>query len=150
MTVNTCQSMLVGMEKITFGDWMKKQRRRLHLRQVDVAEAIGVDSTYITKIETGKVGLPHLETRQRLHTVFGTSERDLSEAGVLPSGQPVDRVIADIDPAGSPALRASFSHIPELTDENLDKVATLIEDLYRLQELGELQNTKAGARRKAR
>lgn len=51
-------------------------------------------------------------------------------------------------PLDKPALRASFSHIPELTDENLDKVAAYIEDIYRLQELGQFQNTKAGARRR--
>lgn len=70
---------------MTFGTWLREKRtqRSPLLRQQDVADAIGLDRSYIVKVETGRIGLPQYETRQRIHAALGTTEAELIELGIV-------------------------------------------------------------------
>lgn len=83
------------MEKVTFGDWVRGNRIRTKLSQSALGREIGMDRGHISKIESGHIGLPEEETRARFHRVFGTSEQELIEEGIVPQydrwGRPINR-----------------------------------------------------------
>jgi hypothetical protein len=49
--------------------------------------------SYISRIESGAIQLPELETRNRFHEIFGTSEEDLEGYGIVPRYDQWGRVI---------------------------------------------------------
>lgn len=89
-----------------FGLWVKRHRRRLGLSQEGLASRIGVDRSYVTRLESGSIRIPHPDTRARLHGVFGTDEAQLwneVDADAQPTGaafsvgRRLDRVMRDLD-----------------------------------------------------
>lgn len=77
------------VDTITYGRWLRGQRQRRipRMTQQQLADAIEVDRSYVVKIETGKISVPTLETRLRIHAVLGTTEDELIAAAIVaPSG----------------------------------------------------------------
>jgi DNA-binding XRE family transcriptional regulator len=56
----------------SFGDWLKKSRENAGESQVELAEAVGLDHTYISKLEADKKE-PSLRTIRTLASHFGVS-----------------------------------------------------------------------------
>lgn len=138
---------------MTYGAWLKSRRLKAGLRQTDLAERIGIDPTYITKIETGKIGLPLLETRMRIHAALGSSEQELRELGVLDEQAVVSPgSVADADqPAGAydglpPHLRASFLRVGELSEKRQEQLSEYLDYLFTIDDR-DFQNTKRGRRK---
>lgn len=67
----------------TFAEWVKKRRGELKLTQDKLAEETGLGRTYINSIERGRIKLPQYETRQKLHRVFGSDDRELQDYGII-------------------------------------------------------------------
>ena len=42
----------------------------------------GIERTYLSKMENGKVGLPLAETRERIHAALGTTDADVTAFGI--------------------------------------------------------------------
>lgn len=83
-----------GMERLTFGDWLRGMRSRHgEMTQQALADATGLQRSYIVRIERGGVKLPNEETRARFHAVFGTTEADLEQLGIVPRYDEWGRVI---------------------------------------------------------
>lgn len=83
-----------GMERLTFGDWLRGMRfRHGEMTQQALADATGLQRSYIVKVETGRVQLPEAETRARFHAVFGTTEADLEQLGIVPRYDQWGRVL---------------------------------------------------------
>lgn len=81
---------LAGMKDVTFGDWVRKQRSDRGWSQSRVARELSRidaeykgDPSYISKLERGDVGTPLLESRERFHKIFHTSEQDLIDLGIV-------------------------------------------------------------------
>ena len=81
---------LTGMKDVTFGDWIRKQRSDRGWSQSRVARELSRidaeykgDPSYISKLERGDVGTPLLESRERFHKIFHTSEQDLIDLGIV-------------------------------------------------------------------
>lgn len=70
-------------EGATFSSWMKSARLRAGLTQEELARRGEFDDSYINKIERGKIRLPNLETRQRIHESLGTTEEELIALGIV-------------------------------------------------------------------
>lgn len=68
---------------MTFGHWLRSNRTEKRLSQEALAARIGVDRTYISKVENGGIGTPEVETRKKLHREFGTSDDELVRLGIL-------------------------------------------------------------------
>lgn len=71
------------MKNMIFGDWLKRERARRKLRQVDLEEAADLSYGQVSKYERGTLMLPGEDVRQRIHDALGTSDDDLVAAGVL-------------------------------------------------------------------
>ncbi len=65
--------------RTTIGILIKKNRKRLKLTQGELAEKIGVDPKYISRIETG-VSSPSLNIVEKIFEVLNIHTRDLFEA----------------------------------------------------------------------
>lgn len=107
----------------SFGEWVRRHRRRLGLSQEGLATRIGVERPYVTRIESGMIRLPQIETRERLHQVFGTSEEQL--------WQEVDQADVVARPGDSLGRRLDLA-LRDLDDHDQAMVERVIEDLLRL------------------
>ena len=124
---------------MSYGAWLKQQRTKHDLSQEDLAELVGVDSTYINKIENHRVKRPYPPLRSRIHAVFGTSDSDpdllplLSrqdqQAAVMsarrrqPSiGQRIDQLLAIATPAQCRAIELILAGIESLVMEPVTEV----------------------------
>jgi transcriptional regulator with XRE-family HTH domain len=70
-------------EQPTYSQWLRSARMRQGLTQEELADRSGFDDSYINKVERGHIKLPTYETRQRIHTVLGTSDDDLRSLGII-------------------------------------------------------------------
>ena len=70
-----------------FGSILREKRRAAGLSQRRLAELGGVDFSYISKLENGRLPAPAAETIVRLAGILGCApEEFLSAAGKLPHG----------------------------------------------------------------
>lgn len=70
----------------TFGQRIQRLRRERRLTQRQVAADLGLDFTYLSKLENGRGELPGEETVRKLATVLETDEEELlALAGKVPS-----------------------------------------------------------------
>src|SRR5690349_17477943 len=60
----------------TYGSWLRHHRTQRGLSQETLGELVGVDGTYINKIEHNVVKRPLAPLRSRIHAVFGTNDAD--------------------------------------------------------------------------
>ncbi len=83
-----------------FGEWVKAARLAAGLTQQELAERVGIDRTYLVRIETGAIKQPGLDLRRRIQSALPDS-RAQREADALQE-ESVDRPVRDSD---DPALR---------------------------------------------
>ena len=71
---------------MTFGEAMKTLRREADVSQRTLADGVGVDFSYISKVENGRLPAPAADTVVRICQVLGVPpERLLSLTGKLPT-----------------------------------------------------------------
>jgi HTH-type transcriptional regulator, competence development regulator len=116
------------MQTSTFGSELKRLRVSKELTQRTLAERVGVDPTYISRIERGRVDhLPSVKTVQRLAQALSVDELELlGQADRLPAG--LDVMAAD--PAGREFLRRVTERTPS-ADEWRRLTASLDEQVAR-------------------
>lgn len=105
-----------------FGEWLAYTRKRRKMTQAAVANATGLNATYISKIERNEIDFPRPGTREKFHMALDTSEEDLVDLGWLeridsmePGGQPFYVEVANITPgdrAAEAAHRTYLAHAP--------------------------------------
>ena len=72
------------------GDWIRRERQRLHYSQRELASRAGLSRSYLCDIERGRGASPSITTLDRLSTALGVSRTDvLQVAGIVdpPAGQ---------------------------------------------------------------
>jgi len=66
------------------GDWIRRERQRLHFSQRELASRAGLSRSYLCDIERGRGSSPSLSTLDRLSTALGVSRTEvLQMAGVV-------------------------------------------------------------------
>jgi HTH-type transcriptional regulator, competence development regulator len=101
---------------VTFGQLLGDLRRAGRLTQRDVAAKVGIDFTYLSKLENDRDAPPGDETIRRLAVVLGSdSERLLAAAGKVP---PELKQRATRDPRFAMLLR----RLADLPNDQLDDV----------------------------
>lgn len=71
---------------MTFGEALKNLRREANISQRTLADEAGVDFSYVSKLENGRLPAPAADTVVRICEVLGVPpERLLSLAGKLPT-----------------------------------------------------------------
>lgn len=107
---------------LTYGDWLKAAREDAGMTQKALALAIGLKGddarTYISTLERGKINMPNLENRERIHAVLGTSEQDLIRAGII-EGR-VEPAPTDIDPETAEMRHRAHRLIERMDAAKLD------------------------------
>jgi len=70
-----------------FGTVLREKRRAAGLSQRQLAERVGVDFSYISKLENGRLPAPAADTAVRLAEILGCPAEDLlSAAKKMPTG----------------------------------------------------------------
>ena len=64
----------------TFGEMLRECRRQSALSQRELAKRAGVDFSYISKLENGRLSAPAADTILRLTEAMGISEEELLAA----------------------------------------------------------------------
>ncbi len=55
---------------MTFGNYLKHQRKNRNITQEDLAKSLGVSSVFIHQLETGKVDAPSVDRCQQLSNII--------------------------------------------------------------------------------
>src|ERR1700735_1747529 len=71
----------VSLEEETFGQRIRRLRRERGLTQRQLAEAVGLDFTYLSKVENDRGEPPGEETVRRLADVLAVDVEDLLALG---------------------------------------------------------------------
>jgi len=62
-----------------FGEYLKRQRKKMNLTQEDLARALSVSTPYIHQLETGKIDAPNFERCTQLSSALKISVEELWE-----------------------------------------------------------------------
>lgn len=108
--------------------------------QGELARRLDIHRSYISRIESGAIQLPELETRRRFHDVFGTEEADLEAYGIVPRYDEWGRVIPGDARASGGRVAVSLGETPDdlpsrdvtadLPDERDNAPLTAEEELF--------------------
>ena len=104
------------MNTSAFGNWLREHRKARRLSQEALGRVIGADRTYISKLETGAIGMADPPLRQRLHDEFGTSEDDLVSLGLLRVVQVPGLPPSYIPDSRKPSPAADMGDVARITD----------------------------------
>jgi len=107
-----------GNHNIAMGHRLRELRLAKDLTHAQVGEAAGISRSYVSRLESGEVGLPSRDVLRRLAAVLGTSRDDLLRAaGYL---EPHPTVVDD------PALEIAFRHVETLPPEDQREVLEFV------------------------
>lgn len=140
----------MGMARLSYGQWLRIERRARALTQKQVEEAAEISHSHYSKLENEGIKLPEKSTRDRIHKVFGTTDDDLVDAGILqkrvfrstdgerevtiygPAEEEDSREEEPLeyDPEALPAhLRTSFMKLGRLSEAQQRLIEQMIEEL---------------------
>ncbi|GIV04306.1 MAG: hypothetical protein KatS3mg015_3136 [Fimbriimonadales bacterium] len=108
---------------MSFGQRLRELRRNRRINQRDLAERVGIDVTYLSKIENGRMPPPSQETIVKLAREL---EADADELLVLAKKIPEDLKAVITKSADRPDF---FRTLGELTDQEIQKVKAYAEQL---------------------
>lgn len=75
--MSTATYLYICYMKITFGQLLRDCRRSGNVSQRDLATKVGVDYTYISKVENDRLQPPSAETIEKIAAVLGIPSTDL-------------------------------------------------------------------------
>lgn len=97
----------------TFGQRIQRLRRELNMTQRHVASELGLDFTYLSKLENGRGEAPGEDTVRKLAAILQTDEEELlALAGKVPA-QLRERAQRDVD------FARFLRRLPGATDKQL-------------------------------
>ncbi len=109
---------------IDFGSKLKNLRKEHKITQRDLADSVGVDFTYISKMENGKLeNSPSIETIIKIANVLETNADELLIlANKIP--ETIRKTIVDDN------LAAAFLRkVPQMTDEQRKRIQGVIDEV---------------------
>jgi transcriptional regulator with XRE-family HTH domain len=110
------------MKPETFAEWLVAQRELHEMTQGDVEDAASIDHAQYSRLENGKPKMPTARVRDRIHSVFKTSDSDLAEAGLLQPRVRLDGTVV-YEPVRKP------KHSPASSAGELATIAELVSRL---------------------
>ena len=108
-----------------FGRYLRELRKRAGLSQRDLAQRAGIDFTYLSKIENGRVDPPGEQTMRALATALGAdAETLLARARKLP------RDLKHLVAQGSPEKALLLRRIAQtpMTAERVERMLRLLDE----------------------
>lgn len=107
----------------TFGELIKEARKEKKITQRELASLIGVDFTYISKIETGALEPPSEEVIKKISKILDIDENELFIAAKKVPTEFKDTIMEEDSTANM-----FFRKYPSLTQEQLKKIEKIIEE----------------------
>ena len=108
-----------------FGQHLRDLRKRASLSQRDLAQRAGIDFTYLSKIENGRVDPPGEETMRALATALGAEAEDLlARARKMP--RDLKRLVAQGSPEKALLLRR-IAQTP-MTADRVERMLRLLDE----------------------
>lgn len=108
----------------SFGDRIKELRKRQHMTQRELADALGVNFTYISKIENGKVRhLPSEDLIRHMAHILEVNAEDLLDLSGKIDGKRLQQIALD-NPVAAVILRKMQSG--NLTKKQWDKIKRIV------------------------
>ncbi|MAS35513.1 MAG: XRE family transcriptional regulator [Anaerolineaceae bacterium] len=115
-----------GRNNVNFGDTIKDLRKQRRMTQRDLAERLGVNFTYISKIENGKLDvLPSEELIRRIAQILGANAEDLLDLAGKLDVKRLQQVAKDIPEAGAVLRRMQKQR---LTGEQWKQIEEILDD----------------------
>lgn len=109
----------------TFGQTLKEIRRQKGVSQRELAEKVGIDFSYISKVENDRMAPPAAETIQKICEVLGVSvELLLSKSGKI-----TDEISEAISSSPSAIKFMNEVKSMRLTDNEWDRLMTNLKRL---------------------
>lgn len=65
---------------VSFGDYLRRQRKQAGLTQRELGDLCGVDFTYISKLENNAAPVPSIQTLRRMADVFHVTDAQMCAA----------------------------------------------------------------------
>lgn len=106
----------------TFGEIIKEARKHKKITQRELADKIGVDFTYISKIETGALDPPSELVINKISNIL---EIDNSKLFLAARKVPTDFKNTIMDDT---TANMFFRKYPDLTEKQLKKIEKIIEE----------------------
>ena len=115
-----CRSMTAA----GFGEYLRGLRKRAGLSQRELAQQAGIDFTYLSKIENGRVDPPGEMTMRALARALGTEAEDL-----LARARKMPRDLKQLVAQGSPEKTLLLRRIAQtpMTPERVQRMLRLLE-----------------------
>ena len=115
------------MEENSFGKRLRAYRLRVRQTQDDLAKAMGVDFTYVSKIENGRAPPPKRNRIERAAQFLGLSQEEEIDLLLLAQKLPSDVQDWALDQPRAVALyrsikKAAPQHQEEILDELIERV----------------------------
>ena len=108
-----------------FGEYLRGLRKRAGLSQRDLAQRAGIDFTYLSKIENGRVDPPAEETMRALaHAVGADADELLARARKMP--RDLKQLVAQGSPEKAMLLRR-IAQTP-MTPERVQRMLRMLEE----------------------
>ena len=107
---------------MTFGERVRDLRKAKNLSQRELADIIGVNFTYLSKIENGKLDFASFPSEDTIRKLAEALEADVDELLLMAKKIPPDirdRVIEKPD---------AFRKLAQLDDDRLEKIIREIEE----------------------
>lgn len=133
-----------SQSKRTLGQIVYDRRLQRGWTQNDLAEHMDMSQEWVTKIETGRIKAPKLQSLKKLASILGLDVEILVIASGYSDSVKGARAIAESTPEYDatnlpPHLRASFLRVGTLSPAAQKKLETFLDDLFLLEDF---QNTK--------
>lgn len=112
-----------------FGEAVRRARRANNLKQDELAELIGMQRSYLSKIESGRVTNPESATRERIASAMGLTPNELLEFVGSSVLEETAWYVPDME---SDELMQVFQR---LTDDNRERLLVIAYALYRHEQL---------------
>ena len=108
-----------------FGEYLRGLRKRAGLSQRELAEQAGIDFTYLSKIENGRVDPPAEETMRALARALGADADELlARARKMP--RELKQLVAQGSPEKAMLLRRSAQ--TPMTPERVQRMLKMLEE----------------------
>ena len=131
------------MAEQSFGEYLRDLRKRAGLSQRELAEAAGIDFTYLSKIENSRVEPPAEQTLRLLaHRVDADPDDLLARARKMP--RDLKQLVAQSSPEKALLLRRIAQ--TDLTPERVRRLLRLLDESDGGTELSRRQGTPSVAR----
>lgn len=133
------------MVMLGFGEYLRELRKRAGLSQRELAARAGIDFTYLSKIENGRVDPPAEVTLRALAAAVETEPEDLlARARKLPSD--LKRLVAEGSTEKALLLRR-IAQTP-MTPERVNRMLRLLEEAEEAPPATPMRNAPAGPARR--